>query len=324
MMTDPHRRHADPHPQRRQRARHAHRRLIPSSKLKLRRRASVLEASGYVHSASHCSGAEERARPHLRVGLRYRDDGREMPFIDRILKRVSAQPSRRVYVGAEEIPKVRNRHRHQRCISTLEGRDDGSHDARAQKCWAAKSSARSGSHVANRKAGSRSPRWGEGRDPGLAGPGDRPEGYARRAPPGLDRARARRGRPAPATREREERDTCRSRARSRARFEHGDGRDRRLLARARDSGRRVPSRSGRQDAQVGPRLLSSGGHGGARGPQGVSVQESRIRIEGIDKQQVGQFAAEIRRLRPPEPYKGKGIRYVNEQVRRKVGKAGTA
>jgi len=61
-------------------------------------------------------------------------------------------------------------------------------------------------------------------------------------------------------------------------------------------------------------------------PEGlkVSVQDNRVRIEGIDKQQVGQFAAEIRRLRPPEPYKGKGIRYVNEQVRRKVGKAGTA
>ena len=61
-------------------------------------------------------------------------------------------------------------------------------------------------------------------------------------------------------------------------------------------------------------------------PEGlaVKVEENRIRVEGIDKQQVGQFAAEIRRLRPPEPYKGKGIRYVNEHVRRKVGKAGTA
>jgi len=61
-------------------------------------------------------------------------------------------------------------------------------------------------------------------------------------------------------------------------------------------------------------------------PEGikVSVKDNRIRIEGASKQQVGQFAAEIRRLRPPEPYKGKGIRYVNEQVRRKVGKAGTA
>jgi large subunit ribosomal protein L6 len=56
----------------------------------------------------------------------------------------------------------------------------------------------------------------------------------------------------------------------------------------------------------------------------VSVQENRIKIEGSDKALVGQFAANVRELRPPEPYKGKGIRYVGEQVRRKVGKAGTA
>jgi len=56
----------------------------------------------------------------------------------------------------------------------------------------------------------------------------------------------------------------------------------------------------------------------------VSVAENRIRIEGADKRLVGQFAADVRGLRPPEPYKGKGIRYGDEQVRRKVGKAGTA
>ncbi len=47
-----------------------------------------------------------------------------------------------------------------------------------------------------------------------------------------------------------------------------------------------------------------------------------IMVRGIDKQRVGQQAAEIRRVRPPEPYKGKGIRYSDEQIRRKVGKAG--
>ncbi len=47
---------------------------------------------------------------------------------------------------------------------------------------------------------------------------------------------------------------------------------------------------------------------------------TQIIVKGIDKQMVGQTAAEIRKVRPPEPYKGKGIRYVNEQVRRKVGK----
>ena len=49
-----------------------------------------------------------------------------------------------------------------------------------------------------------------------------------------------------------------------------------------------------------------------------------LKIRGIDKQLVGQVAAQIRELRPPEPYKGKGIRYVNELVRRKVGKAAAA
>jgi large subunit ribosomal protein L6 len=61
-------------------------------------------------------------------------------------------------------------------------------------------------------------------------------------------------------------------------------------------------------------------------PAGLTVtcpDQTHISIKGIDKQQVGQFAAEVRALRKPEPYKGKGIRYENEQVRRKAGKAVT-
>jgi large subunit ribosomal protein L6 len=59
-------------------------------------------------------------------------------------------------------------------------------------------------------------------------------------------------------------------------------------------------------------------------PDGVTVELSdptTIIIRGADKQKVGQFAAEVRRVRKPEPYKGKGIRYENEQVRRKEGKS---
>jgi len=48
---------------------------------------------------------------------------------------------------------------------------------------------------------------------------------------------------------------------------------------------------------------------------------TQVALKSADKQAVGQFAAEVRRVRPPEPYKGKGIRYQNEQVRRKAGKA---
>ena len=51
---------------------------------------------------------------------------------------------------------------------------------------------------------------------------------------------------------------------------------------------------------------------------------TRVSVAGIDKQLVGEEAARIRRIRPPEPYKGKGIRYAGEQVRRKAGKAGKA
>jgi len=56
----------------------------------------------------------------------------------------------------------------------------------------------------------------------------------------------------------------------------------------------------------------------------VSLEKNIITISGIDKQLVGQFAAKIRKIRPPEPYKGKGIRYVGEVVRRKVGKKAVA
>jgi len=57
--------------------------------------------------------------------------------------------------------------------------------------------------------------------------------------------------------------------------------------------------------------------------EGISFEvpaPTQIVVKGIDKQKVGQTAAEIRKVRPPEPYKGKGIRYRDEQVRRKVGK----
>jgi len=59
-------------------------------------------------------------------------------------------------------------------------------------------------------------------------------------------------------------------------------------------------------------------------PEGITVtvdKNTAIKVEGIDKQMVGQFAAEVRRYYPPEPFKGKGVRYVGERVRRKAGKS---
>jgi large subunit ribosomal protein L6 len=60
-------------------------------------------------------------------------------------------------------------------------------------------------------------------------------------------------------------------------------------------------------------------------PDGITVTadaQGKVVVNGIDKQQVGEFASQIRKLRVPEPYKGKGIRYEDEQIRRKVGKSG--
>lgn len=60
-------------------------------------------------------------------------------------------------------------------------------------------------------------------------------------------------------------------------------------------------------------------------PEGIKIaveNPTSLKVNGIDKEVVGQVAAELRNVRPPEPYKGKGIRYVGEQVRRKAGKTG--
>tara|TARA_Y100001937_G_scaffold122491_2_gene183722 strand:+ start:76295 stop:76843 length:549 start_codon:yes stop_codon:yes gene_type:complete len=62
-------------------------------------------------------------------------------------------------------------------------------------------------------------------------------------------------------------------------------------------------------------------------PEGVEAQvtdQTRLALSGIDRQKLGQVASEIRSFRPPEPYKGKGVRYAGEQIRRKAGKAGKA
>jgi large subunit ribosomal protein L6 len=62
-------------------------------------------------------------------------------------------------------------------------------------------------------------------------------------------------------------------------------------------------------------------------PEGITLVvegTNRVLVQGINRELVGQMAANIRKVRPPEPYKGKGIRYQGEKVRRKAGKAGKA
>lgn len=64
-----------------------------------------------------------------------------------------------------------------------------------------------------------------------------------------------------------------------------------------------------------------------KAPQGIKISVDNnvnVKVEGVDKELVGQVAAELRNVRPPEPYKGKGIRYAGEQVRRKAGKTAQA
>jgi large subunit ribosomal protein L6 len=63
-----------------------------------------------------------------------------------------------------------------------------------------------------------------------------------------------------------------------------------------------------------------------KAPAGITFQvtENKIQVLGIDKQLVGEMAAKLRRLRPPEPYKGKGIKYLGEKIKRKVGKVAKA
>ncbi|MCB1321930.1 MAG: 50S ribosomal protein L6, partial [Leptospiraceae bacterium] len=62
-------------------------------------------------------------------------------------------------------------------------------------------------------------------------------------------------------------------------------------------------------------------------PNGIKASvnnQTQLELNAVDRQKLGQVAAEIRSLRPPEPYKGKGVRYADEKIRRKAGKAGKA
>jgi large subunit ribosomal protein L6 len=86
--------------------------------------------------------------------------------------------------------------------------------------------------------------------------------------------------------------------------------------------------TGYRVANTGGNLVFSLGYSHSitvEAPKGISFvveNPTRFSVQGIDKQQVGEVAANIRKLRKPDPYKGKGVRYAGETIRRKVGKAG--
>ena len=93
----------------------------------------------------------------------------------------------------------------------------------------------------------------------------------------------------------------------------------------------VSPRSGRPRSGLADRARPPAGARALVGPRdveeidGITIEcptPNKILVKGTDKQVVGQFAAEVRGKRPPEPYKGKGIKYADEVIRRKVGKTG--
>ena len=107
--------------------------------------------------------------------------------------------------------------------------------------------------------------------------------------------------------------------------EHDRRRHEGLSQEPRDSRRRLPRGQGRRTPQ--PRNSATRTRSSYAAPKGITFTvegTNKVHVDGIDKQQVGQVAAEIRSLRPPEPYKGKGIRYEGEVVKKKLGKAGKA
>ena len=156
--------------------------------------------------------------------------------------------------------------------------------------------------------------------------GQGPEGHARRAtcPAPItvrhdDDATAPRRAP-----RRRAREPGAARTDAHARREHGDRRDRRLHQGARDRRRRLPRQAEEPERQL--ELALGFSHPVfVDAPEGITFEvpaPTRVTVRGIDKEKVGQVAADIRRIRKPEPYKGKGVRYLGEVVRRKAGKAG--
>ena len=180
-------------------------------------------------------------------------------------------------------------------------------------------------HVADwTQAGSRAADR-ESRDRRFDDPGRRPQGKAQLHVPARDRRRIRPGRRPdrrqPARRRADQ--PVAARADPQPGGQHGPGGHDRLHQEARDRRRRLPG-----PAQEGQHGRASGGlrqPGRAGGPAGRDRGGARSDPHHAsavpDKQAVGQFAAVVRKVRPPEPYKGKGIRYEGEFVRRKAGKA---
>ena len=157
---------------------------------------------------------------------------------------------------------------------------------------------------------------------GPQGHGQGPQGHAQpRPPPGHDRQpRGRHDRRHPT--DRAEDPQAAPRADPDAGQQHGRRRDRRLSQGPRDHRRRLSCRAQRPEAAAQPGLQPPDRDRPARGHHLRVENPTRLAVVGIDKELVGQIAAKVRSTRKPEPYKGKGVRYAGEYIRRKAGKAG--
>ena len=108
-----------------------------------------------------------------------------------------------------------------------------------------------------------------------------------------------------------------------ARQQHGRRRDRRLPQGPRDHRRRLPRRRRSARSSSSTWATATRSRSTRRRASRFEVENpTRLAVVGIDKELVGQIAAQVRSTRKPEPYKGKGVRYAGEQIRRKAGKAG--
>ncbi len=299
---------------------------MPSSKLKdvARRRSS---------SARATSPASRPASDSSRPGRDARDPDEvhraSAPVRSAGLKRVS-KPGLRVYVRADRLPRVLGG-LGVAVLSTSQGLHDRPRGPPAARS-AARCSVMSGERTAEvadvpdrpepdpvPSGVEVDPRRPHGRRAGAAGP-------ARSATcPGEITVRARRT-PTPARRAagRRAHEPGAARPHAHARRQHGDRRHRRVLEGPRDRRRRLPRHARRARASSSWRSASATRSSSThpRASPSRCRRPTRIDVRGIDKELVGQVAADIRKIRKPEPYKGKGVRYAGEVVRRKAGKAG--
>ena len=291
--------------------------VVPASRTK-REIARILKDEGFIADVR-----EEQDGPRLVLQLTLKYVDGKVPVVSG-LKRIS-KPGLRVYAAQDRHPARarRPRHRHRQ-------HEPGDHDRRAGPQGPARRRSPGvrlvgRRHVTHRPPAHRRPveRRRDDRRPAAHGQG--PQGHPDPRPASRHARRAARtdelARHAGPT---EQKTHKQLHGLTRTLVEqHGRRRDRRLPQGPRDHRRRLSRRS-----KVGEKLQLNLGYSHPieiDPPEGISFEvenPTRLAVVGIDKELVGQIAAQVRSTRKPEPYKGKGVRYAGEKIRRKAGKAG--